>query len=96
MHKWNARTEIPAKQFVEWIDIGSSKYLNWKQRYGKANEHNGLVPRDHWLEPLEKEAIVAYHTEHPLIGYRCLTYMMLDANIDIVGVVGSSPIRPIL
>ena len=80
MHKWNARTEIPAKQLVAWIDIGSSKYFDWKQRYGKANEHNALVPRDHWLDPWEKEAIVAYHAEHPLVGYRCLTYMMLDAN----------------
>mgnify|MGYP006871988189 CR=1 FL=1 len=25
------------------------------QRYGKANEHNGQVPRDHWLEDWEKE-----------------------------------------
>jgi putative transposase len=66
---------------VGWIGIGESKYFNWKKRYGKVNEHNALVPRDHWLQAWEKEAIVAFHAKHPLVGYRCLTYMMLDADI---------------
>jgi transposase InsO family protein len=46
-----------------------------------VNEHNALVPRDHWLEGWEKEAIVAFHWEHPLEGYRRLTYMMMDADV---------------
>ena len=46
-----------------------------------ANEHNALVPRDHWLEAWERQAIVAFHWEHPLEGYRRLTYMMMDADI---------------
>ena len=50
-------------------------------RYGKVNEHNRLVPRDHWLEAWEREAIVAFHWEHPLEGYRRLTYMMMDADV---------------
>jgi len=66
---------------VEWIGIGSSKFHNRKQRYGKANEHNALVPRDHWLEAWEKLAIVAFHTEHSGEGYRRLTYLMMDQDI---------------
>jgi transposase InsO family protein len=39
------------------------------------------VPRDHWLTPAEREAIVVYYQSHPGEGYRRLTYMMLDADI---------------
>ena len=45
------------------------------------NEHNGKVPRDFWLEDRDKQAIIQYHLENPLDGYRRLTFMMLDANI---------------
>lgn len=56
----------------------------WQSRYGKANEHNALVPRDHWLEPAERDAIIAFAREYPLEGYRRLTFMMLDRNIAAV------------
>src|SRR5215510_9366311 len=45
------RTEIGALQLVAWIGLSRSKFYSWRDRYGKANEHNALVPRDHWLEP---------------------------------------------
>lgn len=79
--KWKQRTELPAKRLVEWIGISSSKFHDWKQRYGKVNEHNALVPRDHWLQQWEKLAIVAFHNDHPQEGYRRLTYMMMDEDI---------------
>ena len=28
-------------RLVGWLRLGASKYYDWKQRYGKANEHNG-------------------------------------------------------
>ena len=52
-----------------------------RRRYGKANEHNAKIPRDHWTELWEREAIVAYFDLHPLEGYRRLTFMMLDDDI---------------
>jgi putative transposase len=67
-----------------WIGLATSKWHNWKRRYGQANEHNALVPRDHWLEDHEKKAILDFHQEHPLDGYRQLTFMMLDANVAAV------------
>lgn len=88
---WSDRTEITAKRMVAWIGLGASKYHDWKLRYGNVNEHNALVPRDHWLEPAEKEAIVKFHGEYPLEGYRRLTFMMLDR--DIVAVSPSSVYR---
>jgi hypothetical protein len=46
VRRWNQRTEIPARQFVGWLGIGPSKFHDWKDRYGKRNEHNAWVPRD--------------------------------------------------
>ena len=79
--KWKERTELPAKQLVRWIGIGTSKFYDWKKRYGKVNEHNAQVPRDHWLEDWEQQAIVAFHGEHPGEGYRRQTYLMMDSDI---------------
>ena len=56
-----------------------------------ANEHNGHVPRDHWLEEWERQAILRYHEANPLNGYRRLTFMMLDE--DVVAVSPSTVYR---
>jgi len=74
-------TEISQERLVGWLGLSRSKYYTWRQRFGKANEHNGLVPRDHWLLPWECEAIKAYWKANPEEGYRRLTYMMMDADI---------------
>jgi putative transposase len=78
---WADKAELPVSRLVGWIGIGRSKYHQWKQRHGQVNEHNAWVPRDHWLTDREKRAIVVYHFEHPLEGYRRLTYMMMDADV---------------
>lgn len=77
--------------FLAWIGLAGSKYFNWKKGYGRVNEHNSWIPRDHWIEQWEREAIVALFLENPLEGYRRLTYMMLDANV--VAVSASSVYR---
>lgn len=68
-----------------------STFYKWVRSYGVAYEHNGAIPRDHWLQDWEKDAIIKFHFEHPLDGYRRLTYMMLDA--DIVAVAASTVYR---
>ena len=78
---WSARTELAARRLVGWIGIGRSRFHQWGERYGKANEHNGWVCRDWWLEECEKQAILDFHGHHPLEGYRRLTYMMIDQDI---------------
>jgi hypothetical protein len=85
------RTELTAKRLLGWMQLGTSKFHQWKDRYGKANEHNGKVPRDWWLEEWEKAAIVTYHGRHPLNGYRRLAFMMLDD--DVVAVAPTSVYR---
>lgn len=67
-------------RFLPWIGIGTSKFHDWKRRFGKVNEHNAWVPRDHWLTDDEKQRICAFARGHPLEGYRRLTFMMLDAD----------------
>lgn len=82
--RMNALTEIPCGNLLRWLELCPRKYARWRERYGKANEHNADVPRDHWLEPQEKEAIIRYAQQHPLDGYRSLTFMMLDADVAAV------------
>jgi len=36
-------------RFIGWLGIAASKFCNWRERYGKVNEHNGRIPRDFWL-----------------------------------------------
>jgi putative transposase len=66
---------------VPWLGIARSKFFDWKTRYGHANEHNALVPRDHWIEPWERAAIIHFYLEHRTDGYRRVTFMMLDLNL---------------
>lgn len=88
---WSDTTEIAATTLVCWIGISRSKYHDWRSRYGKVNEHNAWIPRDAWLTPAERQAILDYYRDHPLEGYRRLTYMMMDK--DIVAVSPSSVYR---
>ena len=69
------------RRFLEWIELSPRKFGRWQQRFGKLNEHNGLVPRDHQIEDWERQAIIAFFYEYPLEGYRRLAVMMLDRNL---------------
>jgi len=75
---WSDKTDIPVCRFLPWLGVAASKFHDWKLRFGKVNEHNAWVPRDHWLTDDEKERIRAFARGHPLEGYRRLTFMMLD------------------
>ena len=92
IHTWSGeRSSLPPLQLVDWLGISRSKYYNWRERYGKANEHNALIPRDHWLQDWERRAIIDFHHKFPLEGYRRLTFMMMDR--DVVAVSPSSTYR---
>jgi putative transposase len=74
-------TEIPLKQWLSWLGLSRGRYYQWVARYGQHNRHNAAVPRQFWLLDWEREAIISYAVDHPLEGYRRLTYMMLDADV---------------
>jgi transposase InsO family protein len=84
VNHWSGRAELPVKQLLAWLELGTSKFHQWRVRYGKANEHNAQIPRDHWLAAWEKQAILAFHDRFPLEGYRRLTFMMLDEDVAAV------------
>jgi transposase InsO family protein len=88
---WSQRTELPKTRLIGWLGVGTSKFYTWQDRYGQANEHNGQVPRDFWLEEWERRAILDFHDRHPLDGYRRLAFMMLDD--DVVAVSPSTVYR---
>src|SRR5438552_19179496 len=66
VRRWSEKTEIGAGRFIGWLDITASKFYDWRERYGKVNEHNGWVPRDFWLEDWEKQAIIGFQSEEPI------------------------------
>lgn len=78
---WSAKSELGLERLLRWMGLPSRKFRDWRRRYGKANEHNAQVPRDHWLERWEQEAIVEFFHRYPLEGYRRLTFMMLDQDV---------------
>jgi len=78
---YSHRTGLARWRLIGWIGISRERFAQWRRRYGEANRHNGFVPRDFWLEPWEKEAIIAFAAAHGGEGYRRLTYMMLDRNV---------------
>jgi transposase InsO family protein len=82
---------VPKKKLVDWIGIAPSKFYDWQRRYGEVNEHNGWMPRGHWLQDWEREAILDFWRARPEEGYRRLCYMMLDQ--DVVAVSASSVYR---
>jgi transposase InsO family protein len=81
VNKWSDQTGLTVACFLLWLGLATAKWHSWKHRYGKANEHNAWIPRDHWLEADEKQAILDFHGLFPLEGYRRLTVRMLDQDI---------------
>jgi putative transposase len=74
-------TEIPVSKLLKWLGLSRGRYYRWVERYGQENQHNAPVPRRFWLLPREREAIIQYALDHPLEGYRRLTFMMLDEDV---------------
>lgn len=78
---FSTRTEVSARWVLSRLGVSPTQFYRWAERYGRAHTHHGLVPRDHWLTPEERQAILRYYDRHAPEGYRRLTFMMLDADI---------------
>lgn len=81
---YRALTEMARERLLAFMGLSARKFHRWNGRYGKANEHNAMIPRDHWIEEKERAAIVEFARQYPLEGYRRLTFMMLDQNVAAV------------
>ena len=78
---FTTRTERPTRWVLPRLGVPAAQFYRWVTRYGAVPTHHGLIPRDHWLHAWERHAIVAFHDQHPLDGYRRLAFMMLDADV---------------
>lgn len=78
---FSERTALSTRWVLEHVALAPTQFYRWVERYGRANTHNGQIPRDHWLTPEERAAILAYHDTHAPEGYRRMTFMMLDAEV---------------
>jgi transposase InsO family protein len=78
------KTNIPLNKLLLIIGIASSKYYSWIDRNQQPNNHNGIIPKKHWILDSEREAIINYARTHTGEGYRRLTYMMIDDNVAAV------------
>ena len=71
-------------EVLKITEISKPKFFNWKSRKGLPNFHNGLQPKDSWILPEERQAIIDYYLKNPLNGCRRLSYMMIDEDIAYV------------
>ena len=63
------------------IGITLSKFYDWEKRRGCKNRHNSWIPRENWILDEERQAIIKFFYEHPLDGYRRLSFMMIDQDV---------------
>jgi transposase InsO family protein len=82
------KSQIGITMIIGMLGIKRDKYYNWVQRLGNENNHNGQQPKQHWLTPEEKKAIIDFARKYILTnqyyladGYRRITYNGIDANV---------------
>lgn len=82
------RSGIPVRKLLVHIGLCRIKFYKWTKSAGMANQHNGKIPKTHWLTPDEVKAIEYFAREHYSdndyflkVGYRIVAYKMLYLNI---------------
>jgi transposase InsO family protein len=85
--KIRRRSHLGIGSLIGMLGIRRDKYYDWSKRYGLDNNHNGKIPKKHWLTPEEREAIIDYarsfigsHQYYLKDGYRRIAYMGIDEN----------------
>ena len=75
---------LSVRKLIGLLGIQPSRFYDWIRREGIVNRHNGRIPREHWIVDEERNAIIDYCRDKVLLGYRRLTYMMIDEDIAYV------------
>ena len=78
---YHDRTGYPLRTLLSIADIPAGKFYDWRNRVLLPNRHHGILPREHWLLPWEKAAIIDYARHHAADGYRRLCYQMIDEDV---------------
>jgi transposase-like protein len=77
-------TGISLLTLAVFAGVSRRTFREWQLRRGKETQHNGHIPREHWLTPFEQEAIIRYCEDRMELGYRTLCWQMVDADIVFV------------
>lgn len=79
------KTNLSVSQIIKMVGIDKGKYYDWRKRTGISNNHNGAIPKQHWLTPMERQAIIDFaltyikgHQYYVHDGYRRIAYMGID------------------
>lgn len=76
------RSRLSLDFFLSAYDIRKSTYHGWFDCDGKLLAPKARAPvNDRKILPSEVDAVIAYRKLHPDIGYRKLTYQMIDENV---------------
>lgn len=75
-------------KMLKIVGISNSKYYTWKKRAVLENQHNGKIPKHHWLTPDERKAIIDFamtqtsdNINYNRDGYRRIAYAGLDLGL---------------
>lgn len=86
IQKLKQSTQLTIEDMIKMLNINKGKYYCWKRRSGIPNNHNGPIPKQHWLTPQEKQSIIDFakgyikgHQYYVHDGYRRIAYMGIDA-----------------
>jgi transposase InsO family protein len=77
-------TGIAVLRLVLFAGASGRTWREWQSRQGQETRHNGHIPRDHWVTPLEAAAILEYCRDRMEMGYRVLCWQMVDLDIAAV------------
>lgn len=78
------RSGWPAYRTLAALGVPRSVYYGWKARESLV-DRVGKPCRAYEVLPYERAAICAFTLQYPKIGYRKLTWMMVDAQVACVG-----------
>ena len=76
------RCGLGISQILIWANLHGSRFYSWKRNIDKKVKRS--VPHEHFILPEEKNAIVKFKQKHPQVGYRRLTWMMVDQEVACV------------
>ena len=78
------RSRWPAHRTLRALGVPPSVYYGWRRRESLEDRTNAAC-RTFEVLPQERAAICQFALRHPKIGYRKLTWMMVDAGTACVG-----------
>lgn len=76
----SALTGLPGRILLQTLKLSAPKFSAWRKVYGQPRQRR-TTPCRHWILPEEKAAVVEFKRAHMTVGYRALTWMMIDADI---------------